>query len=108
MSIRGSCLFLPLPWWGDPKTIHGFQDAARYPLTEEGYWRDVVSQLIYGEDATAHHLCFGGEEGREDQTRTVTHQQVITQIQCLQRHKALSSMVYYRHMPYCGQLNTHE
>ena len=82
--MRRSCLLLPLPRGGDLDAICDLQDMARDPLTEQGDWRDVVSQLINREDARADHLGLGGEEGGEDQPRAVTQQQTVTEVQSLQ------------------------
>ena len=51
----------------------------------------MVPQLVYGEDATAHHLRLGGEKGREDETGTITQHQVLTHIQSLQEQNETQS-----------------
>lgn len=63
------------------------QYGARDALTDQGDRRGVVPQLVNGEDATADHLCLGGEEGGEHEARTVAQHQILTQIQSLQQHK---------------------
>ena len=43
----------------------------------QGHWRGVVSHLVDGEYPTDYHLCLSGDEGGEDQTRTVAQHQTV-------------------------------
>lgn len=83
MSIGHSVPGLPFLGWGDSNAIKLLQHRTGNPLTDQGHRRGVFTELVNGEDAIAYHLCFGGEEGGEDQARTVTQQQVLTQEQRL-------------------------
>ena len=44
----------------------------------------MVSHLVDGQDAAAHHLCLRGDEGGEDQPGTVAQEQVGTDVQGLE------------------------
>ena len=44
----------------------------------------MVSHLVDGQDAAAHHLCLRGDEGGEDQPGTVAQEQVRTDVQGLE------------------------
>lgn len=65
VSIWGSFLVLPLSWKWDINAISPLQHMAWNPLADEGHWRNVVTELVYGQDSTAHHFCLGGEEAGE-------------------------------------------
>ena len=72
MTIRQSVRVLPFGWFRQSDAVGGFQDASRNPLANEGHSRDVVSQLINGQDAIADHLGFGGHKVGKDESRAVT------------------------------------
>ena len=63
---------------GKTETVNMFEFGAAHALTDDADGSDAFAHLIDGEKTVADHISLCGDKGRENETRTIAKDEIIT------------------------------